>query len=75
MTPLVAPPSVLRSEFINMGVNGELLDEQASIARGYSVTFSDGAVVCSIPIASVGVTRKVWLGVLSLYDAGLSIQC
>ncbi|XDV18957.1 hypothetical protein PO909_024543 [Leuciscus waleckii] len=58
MTPLVAPPSVLRSESINMGVNGELLDEQNFIDRGYSVTFSDGAVVCSIPFASVGGTRK-----------------
>lgn len=75
MTPLVAPPSVLRSASISMGVNGELLDEQNFIDRGYSVTFSDGAIVCSIPIASVGVTRKVWSGVLSLYDAGLSIQC
>lgn len=75
MTPLVAQPSDLSSESIIVGANGELLDEQNFIDRGYSVRLRDGAVVSSIPFASTGGTRKVWSGVLSLYDAGLSIQC
>lgn len=75
MTPLVAQPSALSSESIVVGANGDLLDEQNFIDRGYSVTLSEGAVVSSIPFASMGGTRKVRSGVLSLYDAGLSIQC
>ncbi|KAK7171029.1 hypothetical protein R3I94_001054 [Phoxinus phoxinus] len=58
MTPLVASPSELRSEYIGMGVNGNLLDEQNWLDRGYSVTFSEGAIVSSIPFASLGGTRK-----------------
>ncbi|KAG1959281.1 zona pellucida sperm-binding protein [Pimephales promelas] len=57
-TPLATPPSELRSGSKAVGVNGELLDKQKLVDRGYSVTSNEGAVVGSVPFASVGGTRK-----------------
>jgi len=74
-TPLATPPSELRSGSKAVGVNGELLDKQKLVDRGYSVTSNEGAVVGSVPFASVGGTRKVWSGVQFLFDPGLSILC
>lgn len=71
MTPLVLQPSELRSEYIGMGVDGELLDEQASVDRGYSLTVGEDTVDSSIPFAAKGVIRKVWSGVLSMNIAGI----
>ncbi|KAL1271680.1 hypothetical protein QQF64_030696 [Cirrhinus molitorella] len=58
MTPLVVGPSELRSEYIGMGVDGEVVDEQAATDRGYSVTVSDETVDSSIPYAAEGGIRK-----------------
>lgn len=59
MTPLVVGPSELRSEYIGMGVDGEVVDEQAATDRGYSVTVGEGTVESSIPFAAEGGIRKV----------------
>jgi len=75
MTPVAAPPSELRSKSKAVEVNGELLDKQKLVDRGYSGRFNEGAVVSSVPSASVGGTRKVWSGVQFLFDPGLSILC
>ncbi|RXN21476.1 egg envelope glyco -like precursor [Labeo rohita] len=58
MTPLVVGPSELRSEYIGMGVDGEVVDEQAATDRGYSVTVSEETVDSSIPYAAEGGIRK-----------------
>lgn len=60
MTPLALQSSVLRSKYISIGVDGELLDEQASVDRGYSLTVSEDTVDSSIPSAAEGAIRKVW---------------
>lgn len=59
MTPLVVGPSDLTSEYIGMGVDGQLLDEQVATDRGYAVTVNEGAVESSIPFAAKGGVRKV----------------
>lgn len=59
MTPL-ALQSEFRSQYISIGVDGELLDEQASVDRGYSLTASEDTIDSSIPIAAEGAIRKVW---------------
>ncbi|KAF4111382.1 zona pellucida protein AX 4 isoform X2 [Onychostoma macrolepis] len=58
MTPLVVGPSELRSEYIGMGVDGEVVDEQAATDRGYSVTIGEDTVDSSIPFAAEGGIRK-----------------
>ncbi|XP_074416275.1 LOW QUALITY PROTEIN: uncharacterized protein LOC107738014 [Sinocyclocheilus rhinocerous] len=58
MTPLVVGPSELRSEYIGIGVDGEVVDEQAAIDRGYSVTVAEETVESSIPFAAEGGIRK-----------------
>ncbi|XP_067257846.1 zona pellucida protein AX 4 [Chanodichthys erythropterus] len=76
MTPL-ALQSALRSQYISIGVDGVLLDEQASVNRGYSLTASGDAIDSSIPIAAEGAIRKSFVtdGVYNeLYTAQLTYQ-
>nr|XP_055053904.1 zona pellucida protein AX 4 [Misgurnus anguillicaudatus] len=58
LTPLVVGPSELRTEYIGMGVDGQLLDDQTATDRGYAVTVSDETVDSSIPYGAEGGVRK-----------------
>ncbi|XP_073692754.1 zona pellucida protein AX 4 [Garra rufa] len=58
MTPLVVGPSELRSEYIGMGVDSEVINEEDATDRGYSVTVNDEVVDSSIPYAAEGGIRK-----------------
>ncbi|KAK9972160.1 hypothetical protein ABG768_025486 [Culter alburnus] len=76
MTPL-ALQSEFRSQYISIGVDGELLDEQASVDRGYSLTASEDTIDSSIPIAAEGAIRKSFVtdGVYNeLYTIQLTYQ-
>ncbi|ROL45590.1 hypothetical protein DPX16_17706 [Anabarilius grahami] len=77
MTPLALQSSELRSEYISIGVDGELLDEQASVDRGYSLTVGEDTVDSSIPFAAEGALRKSFVtdGVYNeLYTIQLTYQ-
>ncbi|XP_043101616.1 zona pellucida protein AX 4 isoform X2 [Puntigrus tetrazona] len=58
LTPLSVGTSDLSSEYMGIGVDGDILNEQAVAARGYSVVVSDGTIDCSIPFAAEGGIRK-----------------
>ncbi len=73
MTPLVVGPSELRSEYMGMGVDGEVADEATE--RGYSVTVGEETVDSSIPFAAEGGIRKVLtMYVLTMYDSGICLK-
>lgn len=59
LTPLVVGPTPLRTEYIGMGADGQLVDEQAATDRGYTVTVRDETVHSSIPYGAEGGVRKV----------------
>ncbi|CDQ95259.1 unnamed protein product [Oncorhynchus mykiss] len=59
-TPTLLSPLVsgLESSNISMGVDGQLLDEANTAARGYSLDISDTTVQISIPFNAAGGYRK-----------------
>uniref|UniRef100_A0A672RNI8 Zona pellucida protein AX 4 n=1 Tax=Sinocyclocheilus grahami TaxID=75366 RepID=A0A672RNI8_SINGR len=58
MTPLVVGRSEFRSEYIDIGVDGYVVDGQAAADRGYSVVVREEVVDCSIPFAAGGMRRS-----------------
>lgn len=59
MTPLLIGPSDMMSEYISIGVDGQVINEQAAKDRGYAVTVNEETVDSSIPFAAEGGVRKV----------------
>ncbi|XP_056598711.1 zona pellucida protein AX 4 [Triplophysa dalaica] len=61
MTPLLIGPSDMMSEYISIGVDGQVINEQAAKDRGYAVTVNEETVDSSIPFAAEGGVRKSFL--------------
>ncbi|XP_026122607.1 zona pellucida protein AX 4 isoform X10 [Carassius auratus] len=64
-TPLVVGTSELRGENMGMGVSGGVVDERATIDRGYSITVGKATVGSSILSPAEGGIRKDQHGVVT----------
>ncbi|NP_001191108.1 zona pellucida protein AX 4 precursor [Danio rerio] len=61
MTPLAVGLPVLRTEYMAIGVDGEIVDELPAKERGYSVMVVGNTVESSIPFGAEGGYRKSFI--------------